>query len=45
MDSQKLIKQEIVDHNLQVKAIIQVSKNRFLREHFREIKFLQITNK
>lgn len=24
MDSQKLIKQEIIDHNLQVKAIIQV---------------------
>lgn len=25
MDSQRLLKQEIIDHNLQVKAIIQVS--------------------
>lgn len=25
MDSKKLIRQEIIDHNLQVKAIIQVS--------------------
>lgn len=39
MESQKVIKQEIVDHNLQVKAIIQVSENflkHFAKFHFSE---------
>lgn len=43
MNSQKLIKQEIIDHNLQVKAIIQVSRNKIFTKIFTqtfcEIKF------
>lgn len=33
MNSQKLIKQEIIDHNLQVKAIIQVSWNQIFTKN------------
>lgn len=33
MDSKKLIRQEIIDHNLQVKAIIQVSENQIFLQN------------
>lgn len=36
MDSKKLIKQEIIDHNLQVKAIIQVSRNEIFFQNISE---------
>lgn len=39
MDSQRLIKQEIIEHNLQMKAIIQVS---VLNEKIKILKKLKI---
>lgn len=41
MESQKLIKQEIIEHNLQMKAIIQVSI--FIKNFFHKKKLNLIT--